>query len=281
MKTKNLICFFLFALLIIPSLASAHQPRVVESRETIVVEPEISKAYYGTLTGTPDTYTIQSDTPFDLYVNVLAPKIDGQKKDVSARILKDGELLIVLDGDQHLWTEMFEPFGHDTYWQGPEYRMKVGPGTYVITVTSGENDSKYSLAIGEAEKFDFKETLNALTLVPLLKRDFFNESPIDFILSPLGFGMIVVLYILAAIFGLAYRFVLRKIAKKSVRKVGKNIDTRGRLIRFLIGIALLLLAITTVWDPITIFFSGFALFEAAFSWCGLYAAMGKNTCPIE
>ena len=41
-----------------------------------------------------------------------------------------------------------------------------------------------------------------------------------------------------------------------------------------------LLAITTTWSPILIFFSGFALFEAIFSWCGFYAAMGKNTCPV-
>jgi hypothetical protein len=32
---------------------------------------------------------------------------------------------------------------------------------------------------------------------------------------------------------------------------------------------------------ILIFFSGFALFEALFSWCGFYAALGKSTCPIE
>jgi len=40
-------------------------------------------------------------------------------------------------------------------------------------------------------------------------------------------------------------------------------------------------AITTTWSPILIFFSGFAFFEAIFSWCGFYAAMGKNTCPVE
>lgn len=33
--------------------------------------------------------------------------------------------------------------------------------------------------------------------------------------------------------------------------------------------------------PKTIFFSGFAFFEAIFSWCGFYATIGKNTCPVE
>lgn len=81
---------------------------------------------------------------------------------------------------------MFEPFGYDTYWKGPEYKEKVEAGRYDIIVSSSNNDSKYSLAIGEAENFDFREIMNALDLVPEIKRDFFSESPISFIFSPFG-----------------------------------------------------------------------------------------------
>lgn len=63
-----------------PVFVFAHQPQIVTSRETVVVEPEISKAYYATLAGTPDTYTIDALAPFNLYVNVLVPDIAGQKK---------------------------------------------------------------------------------------------------------------------------------------------------------------------------------------------------------
>ncbi len=62
----------------------------------------------------------------------------------------------------------------------------MGPGNYEIRVSSQNNTSKYSLAVGEIEKFDFKETMNALSLVPKIKRDFFNESPVSFIASPFG-----------------------------------------------------------------------------------------------
>jgi TM2 domain-containing membrane protein YozV len=65
------------------------------------------------------------------------------------------------------------------------------------------------------------------------------------------------------------------------RRVAKNIGKSDRLLRAVIGAGLLLWAITTTWSPILIFFSGFAFFEAIFSWCGFYAAMGKNTCPVE
>lgn len=269
--------FFVLA----PAFASAHQPRIVESQHTVVTNPEISKAYYGKLTGGPDVYTIEAKQVFDLYVGVLVPDIAGQKKDVSAVVMKDGKQIAVLDGTTFAWKQFFEEFGHDTYWQGPEYKARADAGTYEIRVWSSNNDSKYSLAIGEIEAFDFKEGLNALTLIPQIKKNFFNESPIDFILSPFGWGLIVVMYILAFIFGFLYRTILKKSAKNSPRGVTKNIGKPDRLIRIAIGVALLLIAITTTWSPILIFFSGFAFFEAIFSWCGFYAAMGKNTCPME
>jgi len=273
----TLLALFVFA----PSLASAHQPRITESRQTTVPDPEISKAYYGKLTGEPDVYTIEAKEAFNLYVGVLVPDIAGQKKDVSAVVMKDGKQIALLDGATFAWKQFFEPFGHDTYWQGPEYKARADAGTYEIRVTSPNNDSKYSLAIGEIEKFDGKEGMNALTLIPQIKKNFFNESPIGFILSPFGWGLIVIMYILAFIAGFIYRAILKKFAKNSPRGVVKNIGKPDRLIRTAIGVALLLLAITTSWSPILIFFSGFAFFEAIFSWCGFYAAMGKNTCPVE
>ena len=276
---KKTFLFLFLLITVVPGFASAHQPRLVESRNTVVTDPEISKAYYGKLTGVPDTYTITSPNPFKLYVNVLVPDIENPQKDVSVTIQKDGKQVTVLDGIVFTWTKMFEPFGYDSYWKGPEYSTTANAGVYIITVTSLNNDSKYSLAIGEAENFNATEVLNALTLIPQLKQDFFNESSISFILSLFGLGLIIVLYILAFIFGFTYRFVLLKFAKKSIRGVSQNIGTNDRLFRIFIGVALLAFAITTSWSPLLIFFSGFAVFEGVFSWCGLYATIGKSTCP--
>lgn len=276
----TLLALFIFA----PSLVLAHQPRITEGRLTQVPDPEISKAYYGELTGEPDVYVIKTSEPFDLYVNVLVPDIAGQKKDVSAVVIKDGNVekpLTVLDGIPFEWKKFYEPFGADSYWMGPEYKTRAEAGTYEIRVWSSNNDSKYSLAIGEIEAFDGKEGLNALTVIPELKKNFFEVSPISFIKSPFGWGMIVILYLLAGIVGLAYRAILKRVAKNSPRGVAKNIGKGDRLLRLAIGVGLLLLAMLTTWSPILIFFSGFAIFEAIFSWCGFYAAMGKNTCPIK
>jgi hypothetical protein len=275
----------IFSLLVfVPAMALAHQPRLTESRQTLVPEPEISKAYYGKLMGEPDTYVIESATPFQLYVNVLVPDIAGQKKDVSAVVIKNGEKdkpLAVLGGVDAGWEKFYEPFGVSTYWRGPEYKAAVEPGRYEVRVWSSNNDSKYSLAIGEGEVFNTGEIWNALRLVPKIKSGFFEESPISFIKSPFGYGLIILMYILALIALVVYRAIMRRVAKNLPRGGGKNIGTRDRLLRLGIGIALLLWAITTSWNPLLIFFSGFTLFEALFSWCGLYAAMGKNTCAVE
>lgn len=279
-KIYKSILFTIITFLLAPSFVSAHQPRITESRITQVSDPEISKAYYGELTGEPDVYVIKATEAFDLYVNVLVPDIAGQKKDVSATVLKDNKQITVLDSTNFKWEQFYEPFGADTYWKGPEYEVRAEAGTYEIRVVSSANDSKYSLAIGEIEAFDGKEGVNALTVIPKLKKDFFNESPIGFIVSPFGWGLILIMYVFSAIVGLAYRLILKRVAKGTVRGVHKNIGRNDRLIRFAISLGLLLWAITTTWSPILIFFSGFTLFEAIFSWCGFYAAIGKNTCPM-
>lgn len=276
-----LLSFVMF--IFVSSVSLAHQPRITESRQTEVTDPEVSKAYYGELTGQPDVYAIRSGEPFDLYVNVLVPDIVGQKKDVSAVVIKDGNVdkpLAVLDGLSFEWKQFYEPFGADSYWMGPEYKARAEAGTYEIRVSSPNNDSKYSLAIGEIEAFDLEETMNALTVIPKLKKNFFEVSPIGFIRSPFGLGLIVATYLLAFIFGISYRAILRRFAKGTVHGVHKNIGKPDRLIRLIICIALFLWAVTTSWDPFILFVSGFALFEAVFSWCGFYAAIGKNTCPL-
>jgi len=280
---KLLLCLvILVPVFSMPGLASGHQPRLVEGSSVVVVtDPEVSKAYYGTLKGEPAVYTITAMEPFALYVGVLVPDITGQNKDVSAVITKDGEPLATLDGTTFTWTKFTEPFGNDTYWEGPDYKLKAPAGRYEIKVSSPNNDSKYSLAVGEIEAFNFTESLNAVMIIPELKKNFFNKSPIDFILSPLGAGLILIMFVLAFLFGFLYRFILRQFARHPAQRVSHNIGRYDRLVRIAIGVALLLWAITTTWSLWLLFFAGFAFFEAIFSWCGLYAALGRNTCPAD
>lgn len=266
-----------FGAVVVP--ASAHQPRIVESEAIQVIDPEISKAYYGELSGEPHVYTIESQKEFNLYIGILLPDAKSTKKDVKAEILKEGELIATLGGSSAEWKPFFEPFGQSKYFEGGEYKARAPAGKYTVRVSSTNNDSKYSLAVGEIESFDREEGVNALAVIPDLKRTFFEESPVSFILSPFGWGYVLMMYILAFITGFLYRAILKKFAKGSARGVNKNMGNGDRLIRMALWLGLLMWAITTSWNPILLFFSGFALFEAIFSWCGFYAAIGKNTCP--
>lgn len=283
MKTKlsqKLVFTLACALFFIPVISFAHQPQLPDTNDVTVSDPEISKAYYATLNGAPHVYTIASNTPFELYVNILVPDIKDQKKDVTAKITNGSKTIATLGGTGAQWEKYFEPFGYDHYFQGPEHKAQVEPGTYTITVSSPDNDSKYSLAVGETEAFNLSESYRAVTVMPELKRNFFKESPATFLLSPFGIGYVVVLFVLSFIFGFAYRFVLKRIAKTKNRKRTKNIGKGDKVLRIAIGAVLFVLAVTTSWSPFLFFFSGFAFFEAIFSWCGFYAALGKNTCPL-
>lgn len=186
--------FILFVFL--PTVASAHQPRITESRLTTVSDPEVSKAYYAKLTGEPDIYVIDASAPFDLYVGVLVPDIAGQKKDVSAVVLKDGTQIAFLDGATFAWEQFFEEFGRDTYWKGPEYRVRAEAGTYEIRVWSTNNDSAYSLAVGEIESFGPSEIINAYITIPQIKSFFFNKPAYTAFLTPfLGVPLAILLVI--------------------------------------------------------------------------------------
>lgn len=285
---KNITAIVLLAVVFAPTVTLAHQPRITESRETLVIDPEISKAYYGELAGEPDVYIIETKEPFDLYVGILVPDKENSKKDVTAEIRSGDEVLATIGGDNANWKTFFEPFGQSTYWDGGEYKARAEAGSYSVIVTSANNNSKYSLAIGEIEAFDGKEGMNALRLIPELKREFFEESPISFIKSPFGWGLIVAMYLLAGAFGFAYRFIVRKFFKPrhgannpSAGSGQKNIGKPDRLLRLAIGVLLLLWAITTTWSPFILFLSGFAFFESIFSWCAFNQLMGKNTCDIQ
>lgn len=270
---KLFIALFLF----VPTLAFAHQPRIVALSPTVIVDPEVSKAYYGELTGEPAVYTIHADKPFDLYVGALVPDIAGQKKDVSAVVLKSGVQVVALEGSTAEWKKIYEPFGADAYWSGPEFRARAVAGDYEIRVWSSNNDSRYALVVGETEVFDWKETVNVLTVVPELKRTFFNESPATFLLSPIGASYVGTLFVLAFLVGFVFRSLLRRFAQQP-RSLARNIGTRDRILRISIGFALLLFAILTTWNPLLLFLAGFCFFEAIFGWCGFYAVLGKDTC---
>jgi hypothetical protein len=221
--------FVLFSLLLANSListASAHQPRIVykqqilQTNPVIVRNPEISQAYYAELKGQPEYYTIISDKEFNLYVQILSPKIIDSKKDFSAEVIKDANVLAVLNGSTYKWTEFYEPFVGDSYWMGPEFKKHQPQGEYQVKVYNSDNRGKYVLVVGQAEAFPLNETLKMFVTLPQLKHYFGKPSYTAFLNLVGLFWLIQLIILVLTICGLVW------IVRKVRRKVGRALYTK-------------------------------------------------------
>ena len=220
--------------------ALAHQPVVVDSETTEVVDPEISKAYYGVLSGEAHTYVITSDVEFDLYVGILVPDSETPKRDVKAEIFRGNELVETLGGD----------------------RLRAAPGVYSIRISSPDNTSKYSLAIGEIEFFDLEDRANALAVLPGIQQEFFGTSAVELVSTRYGLMNLLVIYVAALLFALIYRVFGHRLL---VRMIGGTSRMIGKRFRVAAAVALFAVAITTTWSPILLFASGTLLFDVLLS----------------
>jgi hypothetical protein len=246
--------------------AIAHQPVLVDSEATEVFEPEISKAYFGKLMGEPHTYRIDSAVEFDLYVGILVPEDGSPKKDVAAEIFAGTQPMAAIGGAGADWVTFYEPFGQNTYWDGGEYRTRAPAGAYTIKISSPDNQSKYSLAIGEIEFFDLEDRANALVVLPEIQREFFGTSPVEMVGTRFGIFNLVVILGAALVSSLLYRLLLRNTL---VRLVGERLRHIGWGYRVTTAIALFGWAIATSWSPVVLFLSGLTLFEALLSRFGV------------
>ena len=172
---KNTPAFLIVVLILSANNAFAHHPRFVNTDLTHVHDPEISQAFYAEMNGRPQTYQIESDEPFELFVQLLVPDITGAGKDVSAEIFQSGNRIAELDGPGARWQEFYEEFGGDWYFIGPEFKQDVPSGTYTITVHRPDNLGKYVLVVGLKEVFTPRDIWNDTIRLPRLKE--FFEKP--------------------------------------------------------------------------------------------------------
>ena len=174
--------FVLSALaLILVSITAAHQPRIVFDRQTspenpfVIEAPEISKAYYGILNGTPDYYSIDANQPFRLYLNILVPDMKDSRTDFIVDVSSRNGTLIVLNGTNSNWTKFYEEFGGNYYLKGPEIYKDLSEGLYHIKVYDQDNKGKYTLAVGDIESFTPSEIMNVLLKLPRIQSEFFEK----------------------------------------------------------------------------------------------------------
>lgn len=218
---KNIYALFIIAVFFLfAGAASAHIPRIVSEKNVKVQNPEVSQAFYGELKGTKNVYEVYSAQPFDLYVSVLVPDVAGARKDMSAEIYQleesskeDGTKMqmkttvAMLDGINFNWSDFYEPWGGNKYFQGPQYSaskpgevprgVQLQPGTYYIQVFNPDNEGKYSLVVGTKEQFSLGDMVNTVMTMPGLEMGFFGKSPL-FVFWNLT-GLFILLFVLMVV----------------------------------------------------------------------------------
>lgn len=208
-----------FLLLFAAPAALAHLPRMVmDERLVKVQDPEISQAFYARLAGSPDIYEIHQEEDFLLYVNLLVPDLPEIRTDIHARVARVKEdssemILADLNGTTYRWEEFDEPFAGDRYLMGPEFSEKVPGGSYRIEVSNPQNRGKYVLSVGKQEAFTPAEIIHTIRTLPLLKRDFFEKSPLTAFFNLTGLFMLILLAVLVLTFMLA-RWGIKKLKRR-------------------------------------------------------------------
>ena len=209
------ILFLIFFSFLICLPAWAHQPYLVSSgaRVVEVKDPEVSKAYYSILQGEPQYYEIKSATAFQLYLNILIPAVPQTNRNMLVEVFQNNESgakLYTLDGSKFNWTPFFESFARDNYFKGPELRAKALAGTYLIKVSSSDNQGRYSLAVGETESFPPAEILRSLLVLPQIKEQIFNKPAISAFFNIFGLFVWVPLILLIVLVIVIVYLVKRK-----------------------------------------------------------------------
>jgi len=181
---KKIIFLFIILILLLSSFVSAHQPRIACSKDAekgiSVKNPEISKAYYSELNGKPHFYTIDSKNNFPIYAGILVPG-KNLTYTVSFEISNESSVIYSGDGSNFTWWLFYEDYGKDHYMAGPEFGSQFksiqnfSAGIYTIKVFNDNNKGKYSLAIGDVEKFSLVEIMRAVVNTIRLKLFFFSR----------------------------------------------------------------------------------------------------------
>lgn len=174
--------------LTLPLLVFAHQPRIVEGTQvTVIEEPAISKVYDGELNGEPHIFYFEIRQPLDFKMNILVPDVPGAKRDVSAALFDPHAPevpLAFVGGTEVTWKPFFKEFARNKYYQADEYRAELPSGEYQIRVWSSNNDSAYSLAVGETKLLDFWNVIDAYLILARIKSFFFEKLPLSTFFTP-------------------------------------------------------------------------------------------------
>ncbi len=221
-KLKLFTAFLVIAVLAIANNVSAHQPRIVEDNKVIEIQnPDISQAFYGELKGEPAIFKINLSQSQTIYFGILVPDLPNISKDISAEIISSTGKQAVLDGLNSQWTQFYEEFAGDNYWQGPDAKVNLAVGENIIKIYNTNNRGKYVLVVGEKELFPIKEMLKAGIVLPQLKVNFFEKPFWSIFEGKVGKFFLIAFVLIILIISLIVFLKIKGMSKKTISTIEK------------------------------------------------------------
>ncbi len=92
---------------------------------------------------------------------------------------------------------------------------------------------------------------------------------------------VLLMILVGLVVGVIYRFIMTKYVKNPRKNLSKNIGVGDRWVRFGLSIVFFFVGLFNLSNPIFLIVCGFLLYETFSSWCGLFAVIGKSSCPIK
>lgn len=251
MKRARVVLFVIVVFFSFTVAVEAYSPWIVKEQTTTIQNPEVSQAFYGELKGVDNTFKIDAKDPFTFYVNVLVPYLPGAQKNMSAEIyamtisvdendpgkeIQTKRTVAILQASEYQWSKIYEPWGGDNYFKGPEYKARdvrdaaqgvfMDPGTYFIRIYNPTNQGKYMLAVGTREEFTPKEVLNMLVTLPKLRVGYWGKSPLTAFFNYTGLMLAGAIIILIAVVWSLWKFLKKKRGGEEAKKEKEEAERR-------------------------------------------------------
>lgn len=141
-------------------VACAHDPRFACSPRAgnpiTIPDPSKSWAYYGHLgPGQTDVYRFTISKTLDVPWNVLLDRRDAATPGRPAAMITDGTGHVIAEANLDHPEAFYEPFSGEHYLMSPDQTMHLAPGPYEVRVSMAgvSGPQRYTMAIGEAERF--------------------------------------------------------------------------------------------------------------------------------
>jgi hypothetical protein len=176
----------IITLLFLPFVAWADRDIVVEPQkasDVLTLDPS-SADLFGKLDGFPHTFEFDVTQALPLKAIVFVHDTEDQKNDASIIVVKKERRGVSEIGrtkaKEASWTASKDAVLVESFRQGGALEASLEPGSYILEVSSPNNDAKYRLAIGNPHRGYF-ENIKALFQVKRL----YDTSYLSAVLSPL------------------------------------------------------------------------------------------------